>query len=66
MQIREVVTAFHFEGQVRKLSPKTTALYDHRLEYPAGYLKNVAYIPDREEVRSSLAVFFDTDVRLTE
>ena len=34
MQIREVITEFHFDCQVRKLSPKTIALYPHFNEIP--------------------------------
>ena len=30
MQIREVIIEFHFDCQVRKLSPKTIALYDRQ------------------------------------
>ena len=52
MQIREVITEFHFDCQVRKLSPKTIALYDLQLEYLAAYMENVTGITIIEEVRS--------------
>ena len=52
MQIREVVTAFHFDCQVRKLSPKTIKLYDRQLEYLAAYTESVTGITNIEEVRS--------------
>lgn len=52
MQIREVVTEFHFDCQVRKLSPKTIALYDRQLEYLAAYMENMTGITNIEEVRS--------------
>lgn len=52
MQIREVITEFHFDCQVRKLSPKTIALYDRQLEYLAAYMENVTGITNIEEVRS--------------
>ena len=52
MQIREVITEFHFDCQVRKLSPKTIALYDRQLEYLAAYMENVTGITIIEEVRS--------------
>ncbi len=52
MQIREVVTEFHFDCQVRKLSSKTIALYDRQLEYLAAYMENTTGITNIEEVRS--------------
>ncbi len=52
MQIREVITEFHFDCQVLKLSPKTIALYDRQLEYLAAYMENVTGITNIEEVRS--------------
>lgn len=38
MQIREIITEFHFDCRVRKLSPKPIRLYDCQSEYPAAYL----------------------------
>ncbi len=52
MQIREVITEFHFDCQVRKLSSKTIALYDRQLEYLAAYMENMTGITNIEEVRS--------------
>ena len=52
MLIREAITEFHFDCQVRKLSPKTIALYDRQLEYLAAYMENVTGITNIEEVRS--------------
>ncbi len=39
MQIREAITEFHFDCQVRKLLPKTIKLYDRQLEYLAAYME---------------------------
>lgn len=52
MQIREAITEFHFDCQVRKLSPKTIALYDRQLEYLAAYMEQTTGITIIEEVRS--------------
>ena len=52
MQIREVVTEFHFDCQVRKLSLKTIALYDRQLEYLAAYMENGTGITNIAEGRS--------------
>ena len=52
MQIREVITEFHFDCQVRKLSPKTIALYDRQLEYLVAFMEESTGITIIEEVRS--------------
>ncbi len=52
MQIREVITEFHFDCQVRKLSPKTIRLYDCQLEYLAAYMERMTGITNIEEVPS--------------
>lgn len=52
MKIREAITEFHFDNQVRKLSLKTIKLYDRQLEYLAAHLEQEAGITDLVDVRS--------------
>ena len=61
MQIREVITEFHFDCQVCKLSPKTIALYDRQLEYLAAYMENVTGITIIEDVGSIHIKMFPED-----
>ncbi|MBR3017065.1 MAG: tyrosine-type recombinase/integrase [Clostridia bacterium] len=52
MLIRDAITEFHFDCQVRKLSPKTIALYDRQLEYIAAYMEQTTGLTNIEDVRS--------------
>lgn len=44
MLIREAVTEFYFDCQIRKLSSKTIELYDRQLEFLSTYMGNATGI----------------------